>query len=109
VRSILAAICMLALASCAYLPIARLPADKEGALVIRCREVKGWFARDSRWLMIVWVWSKTGPHLEYPGSLDVTGSCDWSVVRAAIEARDGPPGLPHGEQEYRPQDDTRPP
>jgi hypothetical protein len=107
-RNRLAAACCLLLSSCAYLPISRLSADKEGALVIRCREVKGWFQRDSRWLMIVWVWSKTGTLPENPGNLEVTGSCDWSVARQAIDVVDPPPEVSHGEQEYRP-DDTRPP
>jgi hypothetical protein len=101
--------CLLAFTlGCAYLPIARLPADKEGALVIRCREVQGWFNRDSRWLMIVWVWSKTGTIPEHPGNLEVTGSCDWSIARQAIDVVDPPPAVPHGEQQYRPPD-TRPP
>jgi hypothetical protein len=76
---------LLCVSGCAYLPIARLPADKEGALVIRCREVHGWFNRDQRWLMVVWVWSKTGTIPEHPGNLEITGTCDWSVVRAAAE------------------------
>jgi hypothetical protein len=96
------------ISACTYLPIARLPADKEGALVIRCREVKGWFQRDSRWLMIVWVWSKTGTIPEHPGNLEVTGSCDWNVARTAIDVVDPPPEVPPGTQKYRLQDDTRP-
>jgi len=101
-------LCLL-LMSCAYLPIARLPAGKEGALVVRCREVHGWFNRDQRWLMVVWVWSKSGTIPEHPGNLEVTGSCDWSVARTAIDVLD-PPKVQHGEQEYRPADpDTLPP
>jgi hypothetical protein len=96
------------ISGCAYLPIARLPADKEGALVIRCREVKGWFGRDSRWLMVVWVWSKTGTLAELPGNLEVTGTCDWSVARQAIDVLDPPLAVPPDSQKYRPDDEPVP-
>ena len=69
------------LTGCAWYPIARIPADKEGALVVRCREVKGWFGRDSHWLMVVWVWSKTGTIPDNPGNLEIDGECAWRVER----------------------------
>ena len=71
----------LLLTSCAWYPIARIPEGKEGALVVRCREVKGWFGRDSHWVMIVWVWSKSGTIPENPGNLVVDGDCAWRVER----------------------------
>ena len=85
------------LASCAWYPLARLPSDKEGALVVRCREVKGWFGRDSHWVMIVWVWSKTGALPEAPGSLEIDSECRWSVEREPgpqITLRPLPPAQP---------------
>jgi hypothetical protein len=111
-RLVVALASVVVAAGCAYLPIARIPADKEGALVVRCREVHGWFQRDQRWLMVVWVWSKSGTIPEHPGNLEVTGSCDWSVARTAIDMVDPPKGpqAPQGPQDYRPPDpDTLPP
>ena len=60
-----------------------MPSDKEGALVVRCREVKGWFGRDSHWVMVVWVWSKTGTIPENPGNIEIDSECRWSVEREA--------------------------
>ena len=71
------------LSSCAWYPIARMPSDKEGALVVRCREVKGWFGRDSHWVMIVWVWSKSGALPDNARQLEIDSECQWSVEREA--------------------------
>ena len=83
-----------ALTSCAMYPIARLPSDKEGALVVRCREVKGWFGRDSHWLMVVWVWSKTGTIPDNPGEILIDPDCAWSVNRTTPSATAAAPAHP---------------
>ena len=80
-RLAIIALCCALLTSCAWYPIARMPSDKEGALVVRCREVKGWFGRDSHWVMIVWVWSKTGTIPDNPGNLEIDSECAWRVER----------------------------
>ena len=51
---------------------------------MRCREVKGWFGRDSHWLMVVWVWSKTGTIPDNPGELEIDPTVSWSVNRTGI-------------------------
>jgi hypothetical protein len=62
-------------------PVGKIPSDKEGALVIRCHQYKGWIRKDSRWLVVVWVWSKTGTIPDNPGTLEIDGSCNWRVNR----------------------------
>jgi hypothetical protein len=91
------------------MPIARLPADKEGALVIRCREVKGWFGRDSHWLMMVWVWSKTGTIPDNPGNLEIDSACAWRVEREPgpqITIRPRPPSP--DEAHFKPHEEPLP-
>ena len=101
-RPLILALCC-AIASCAWYPIARMPSDKEGALVVRCREVKGWFGRDSHWLMVVWVWSKTGTIPDNPGNIEIDSECRWSVEREVghVTLSPRPPGSaqfkPHAE------------
>ena len=82
-KSLILALCCV-LTSCAMYPIGRLPADKEGALVMRCREVKGWFGRDSHWLMVAWVWSKTGAMPDNPGEIEIDPDCNWRISRPTI-------------------------
>jgi len=73
-------LCLL-LAGCAWVPVAHIPADKEGALIIRCHAYKGLIRRESRWMVIVWVWSKSGAIPDNPGNLEIDPDCGWSVER----------------------------
>jgi hypothetical protein len=87
------------LSGCMWLPTARIPADTEGVLVIRCREVHGWFDRDSHWMVMTWAWRKTEADAAPPGSFKVDDQCNWQVIRdanpalerARIEAPDAHP------------------
>ena len=107
---VICSLALLLLSSCAWFPISHIPSDKEGALVVRCREVKGWFGRDSHWLMIVWVWSKTGALPEVPGSLEIDSECRWAVEREA-DSRITLRPLPHGaaqEAQFKPHAEPLP-
>ncbi len=106
-RTAIIALCCV-LTGCAMYPIARLPSDKEGALVVRCREVKGWFGRDSHWLVIMWVWSKTGTIPDNPGNLEIDGECAWRVEREPGPRITLSP-LPYGSQEAQFKSHAEPP
>ena len=79
---LLMALCVFLLAGCgAWIPIGRIPADKEGALIIRCHSYKGIIRKESRWMIIVWVWSKSGTIPDNPGDLEIDADCAWRVER----------------------------
>ena len=78
-------LCAGLLAGCAWYPITRIPADKEGALVIRCHSYKGIIRKESRWMIIIWVWSKSGALPENPGALAIDSDCAWRVEREVTD------------------------
>jgi hypothetical protein len=76
---------LLLLSGCAWIPIPRVPAGKEGALIIRCHQVHGWFGRDTSWVSVVWVWSADVTIPENPGNVIIDDKCQWKAQREVIK------------------------